>query len=276
MKHRLLKGAYRKVYYPVAEKLIRSRELKLPAEYSKRRNVFIYFDYEREFGGYETDICDNDISFITDFLASQRILATWFTVGKIFEKYPESISGLISNGHELGSHTWGHVPPLWTGRRALAEDFRKFSEFAGGITKIEGFHPPNGKWSLHTGSLLAKYGYNYDLVKPEKLGSIALEYSAAIKGTQKIIRLFTMGDDWPLHNKKATRQEVYAYFESVLNKISPGAVGGIGFHPWVLLSDNNILEGFMQFIRDLAEREEFYTTRACDFVWVLSEFNKEG
>ncbi|MBN2863655.1 MAG: polysaccharide deacetylase family protein [Bacteroidales bacterium] len=259
------------IYYLLAGVVIRRNTIRLPSSMDKKRNIFIYFDYEREFGGHDTSISDRDISVILDLLEKYHIRTTWFTVGKIFDKYPASVSMILAHGHEIGSHTWAHVPPLWTSRGVLEKDFFRFDELSGPLTEVKGFHPPNGKWSIITGMLLEKHGYFYDVVKADKVKVSADEYYTCLFTKKKIIRLYTKGDDWPLFNRNISAQSACEHFDNILNKTGIGELGGIGFHPWVLMSDSNILEGFEMFISRLAVEENTNVNTVLHYVSILRQ-----
>lgn len=271
MKYRLLKRIYIKFYYLFAGLVIRRSTMRLPSSMDTKRNVFIYFDYEREFGGHDTNISDKDISAILDLLENHNIRATWFTVGKIFEKYPASVRMILSHEHEVGSHTWAHVPPLWTSRGVLEKDFIRFDEMSGPLTETKGFHPPNGKWSIFTGKLLEKHGFLYDVVKADQTRVSADEYHTGLFKRNTIIRLYTNGDDWPLFNRKISAQSACEHFESLLKMTGTGELGGIGFHPRVLISDRNIYKGFELFISRLAAEENLNINTALHFASILRQ-----
>jgi peptidoglycan-N-acetylglucosamine deacetylase len=47
---------------------------------------------------------------LLDILKERRIHATFFLVGKMAEAHPEIVQREIAEGHEVGNHTWDHLP----------------------------------------------------------------------------------------------------------------------------------------------------------------------
>src|SRR5215470_15888423 len=50
-------------------------------------------------------------SRILAFLQSRGILSTWFIPGFTIETYPDECAAVVKAGHEIGHHSWAHVPP---------------------------------------------------------------------------------------------------------------------------------------------------------------------
>ena len=144
-----------KIYYLFAKRWINGKPVHLPERDQSKKHLFLYFDYEREFGGHETNITDRDISLLLDILDTFQIKTTWFTVGKIFERYPDSITDILKRGHELASHTFSHIPPYYASAKELESDFKHFEDSSNMFPKVKGFHAPNGLWSLNSLSLLS-------------------------------------------------------------------------------------------------------------------------
>lgn len=260
---RVSKNLAKKFYYMLADFLIRKNPMVIPDFLKHSANIFLYFDYEREFGGHETQIVDKDIYKLLKILKHYNIKTTWFTVGRIFEKYPDSISAIIRSGHEIGSHTYAHYSPLCTSHHKLNYDFKKFSEVSG-KHNVKGFHSPNGEWSLYNLKQYFKHDFTYDVVSCKRL---CLEVPSLIKtGNRKvIIRLQTIGDDWPLFNRNLSVDEVYKFYCNYIERLKAGEIMGIGFHPWILFSNENNLKGFDLFLKSLKtmhnirlETAEFY------------------
>ena len=267
----LIKRTYKYLYFSYGELLLGIKNCPIPPGLSYKRNLFIYFDYEREFGGFTTSITDADIQKILSELKINNIKTTWFTVGKIFEKYPDSIQAILKDGHEIGSHTYSHQPPFRTSVKMIKEDFSSFERISDKFATIRGFHSPNGLWSLSMFKELINYGFQYDLMRKQG-GKITFPYSVSIHKQRRIIRLQTIGDDWPLFVNRRNSSGVLKYLVDLTKKIQKGNIGGIGFHPWVLYADKNIFSGFMQFINYIKNNSDYEIQSACHFV---NELKKE-
>ena len=254
-----------KLYYYYANYALKTEVIVLPDTLKFKKNIFIYFDYEREFGGHETDISDDDIDQLLEILHKYQFKTTWFTVGKIFENYPNSIKAIINHGHEIASHTYAHIPPLKMKKNKAKSDFELFSNCSSKFIQVEGFHSPMGRWSLNTLKHLWKNGYIYDVAGDSKKNSGFPFYILPCK-KNKIIRMRTMGDDWPLFVENYTENEVFEYLIQLTNKINNGEISGIGFHPWVLYSNQQIFNGFRGFLEYLNNNKEFQIKTANCFV----------
>ncbi len=261
----LIKRIYQKLYLRHGEILLGKSNCTMHAGLEKKKNLFIYFDYEREFSGHETNITDQNIDQLLGWLNEYQFKTTWFTVGKIFEKYPRSISAILAGGHEIGSHTYKHKAPYRMTGKEMSDDFNMFDEASRGFTMVRGFHSPNGLWSLSMFRYLRHYDYHYDVYR--KTGrKIAAPYNVSAFNRKAVTRLQTIGDDWPLFVKRRGAEEVFNYLKNLASKIQNGDVAGIGFHPWVLFSDPQIMEGFKMFLDYLRRRADFNIQPARDFV----------
>ncbi len=244
-----------KIYYKIANQVINSEKLSLPDELAQKRCLFLYFDYEREFGGHETDISDKHVNNLLKLLNKYHYKTTWYTVGKIFVQYPSSIKNILKYGHEIGSHTFNHIPPLKTANKQIQEDFIQFRNVATKTCNIKGFHSPKGLWSLGCIKLLSQFGYLYDVASSGRDRKPFISNTQLGK-KQKLFRLNAVGDDYSLLNKKNSEKQTLDYLINITDRIDSGSVGGIGFHPWVLFSDERIFNGFKLYLDYLSARED--------------------
>ncbi len=245
-----------KLYYRTLHCLIPTTRIKLQDSFKNKRNIFIYFDYEREFSGHGPNITDSNIKYILELLKDHGIKVTWFTVGKIVKKYPNSIHEILKFDHEIGSHTYSHIPPFISSNKELKEDFKLFDQDSHEFNPVSGFHSPRGQWAFKMYKYLKQYGFIYEVVgnrKHKHLNPVFLNYGYK----KKMLRLKTVGDDWHLYKSKYTTEEVLDFFIGQSNMIQKGEFAGIGFHPWLLFSDNNILNGFELFLQYLNNNDEF-------------------
>jgi len=250
-----VRSIYKKAYYHSLNLLLIRKEVRLPSPYRSKRNVFLYFDYEREFSGYDTNIGDGEIREILRMLNERKIVTTWFTVGKLLIKYPDSIADILSYGHEIGSHTYAHIPPFYTANKILERDFEMFHKASSTITTIKGFHSPTGKWSLKQLKYLNTYNYAYDIISCSKRRDCKPHYVITGPGS-KNLRMYTCGDDWPLFKRRGKAVETLNYYSELIDNLEPGVVGGIGFHPWVLFSNKNLLKGFNDLLDYLKNQDD--------------------
>jgi polysaccharide deacetylase family protein (PEP-CTERM system associated) len=52
---------------------------------------------------------ERNVERILDLFARKGVSGTFFTLGWVAKRYPGLVRRIVSEGHELGSHGWGHV-----------------------------------------------------------------------------------------------------------------------------------------------------------------------
>jgi polysaccharide deacetylase family protein (PEP-CTERM system associated) len=103
-----------------------------------------------------------NIELIIDLLEEQGIVATFFVVGEIAEKFPQVINMIMAAGHEVAFHSWSHLPLWEINAISLAEEIVKFKEI---FPDCIGYRAPsfslNNKtsWAL---KVLRENGFRYD------------------------------------------------------------------------------------------------------------------
>lgn len=273
----MIKKIRQKIYYRFLE-LISLSQINEENDEIKFKNCFIYYDYEREFSGHITKISDSNIYDLLMHLDQIKIKTTWFTVGKVVEKYFKTIIRIAEKGHEIGSHTYSHSSPLVMTKDTMKEDFKKFEDLKNEKKlSIEGFHSPNGLWDISMFNFLSSYKYLYDVISlPIKEQNIKPLRFTFFLIPNRIVRLVTLGDDWDLYQANKSRLEVFNYFKNLYLKTKIGDTFGIGFHPWILYSDENILMGYKDFLLYLTEQKNTKIRPAKYYVKKLNDLNKRN
>ena len=261
-----------KIRYRYSGWALNTSTARLPETYKTKRNVLIYFDYEREFGGFESNITDDFIDELLSVLDSYKIRATWFTVGKIFELYPETISSILDRGHEIASHSYRHSVIQKMSGDEIRRDFEMFSTSLSANIDVIGFHSPQGRWNTRMFNILSNAGYAYDVALDKASGPGRPVFVKTKAG--RILRINTVGDDWPLYAGRYSEQEMHDYFISLSDRIRDGDVAGIGFHPWILYSKPAIYKGFRNLLESLSTQEDIIVKRAVDYYREISDNNK--
>lgn len=260
---------YTNLYYKALDLLLPGKKILLPPSLIEKKNIFLYFDYEREFGGNNTKISNNEIELLLKIFSEYKLNSTWFTVGRIFENYPDSIKMVLENSHEIGSHTYDHISPFHTSNSNLNNDFELFDKVSKTVPDIVGFHSPKNQWSIKIFNHLSRLNYLYDVSNCGKKRSCN-PIRLMIGFKKYIIRLKTMGDDWQLYNSDFNEDEVMDHFVSLSNSIERGSLGGIGAHPWILFSDEKILKGYNKFLEYLIKQNDVNIKTAKSFVKILA------
>ncbi len=226
------------------------RETGIPLQ-NKHPQVFLYFDYEREFGAPIN--IEIDISIILDILKKNNIKATWFTVGKIFERYPSSIEQLINTKQSIGSHSYEHNPLLlYKNYNMIDQDLKKWKECSkhynlGPLS----YHSPQNRLSYNLIKALCSNGFQHIVISSvflRKEGSSFITFRFHRK-QNKLYQIPMIGDDWLVYTKKLSPNDQIKKFEDIIAQSNK--TYAIGFHPWILLSDKTYLNYFSDLINML-------------------------
>jgi peptidoglycan-N-acetylglucosamine deacetylase len=101
---------------------------------------------------------------ILALLAERRIRATWFTPGFTIESHPQACEAVVEGGHEIGHHSWAHIPPANQSREDEEADLVRANEAIRRLTgrTARGYRSPSWDLSENTIDLLIKHGFFYD------------------------------------------------------------------------------------------------------------------
>jgi polysaccharide deacetylase family protein (PEP-CTERM system associated) len=99
-------------------------------------------------------------------LRARQMKATFFVVGEIARKFPEVIRSLAAEGHELGCHTYDHIPLNEQTTASLRDDLRRNLDALGQYitAPVQGFRAPilslgeKQQWAYE---VLAELGFTY-------------------------------------------------------------------------------------------------------------------
>jgi len=83
---------------------------------------------------------------ILDILQEYHVPATFFLVGQNVDKYPQLVSRIASEGHQIGNHTYHHVDLLKANRKTITEEIDHTNNSIIAITgiPIHVVRPPHG------------------------------------------------------------------------------------------------------------------------------------
>ena len=101
---------------------------------------------------------------ILKFLKERGIKATWFTPGFTIESWPKESAAVVEAGHEIGHHSWAHIPNANQTRDEEEADLVRANENIRKLTgrTARGYRSPSWDLSAHTIDLLIKHGFLYD------------------------------------------------------------------------------------------------------------------
>lgn len=109
---------------------------------------------------------ERNIDRILKLLDSEQTQATFFTLGWVAERYPQMVRRIVSEGHELASHGYGHQRASDLTEAEFFQDVshaKALLEDIGGQS-VQGYRAPS--FSIGTGNLwaldtLLRAGYRY-------------------------------------------------------------------------------------------------------------------
>lgn len=86
---------------------------------------------------------------ILDILKEYNVVATFFVLGQHAEKYPEIINRQLSEGHEIGNHSYSHIDMKKASIKEIQEEFDKTQEIIYSICNVKPklFRPPYGNYN---------------------------------------------------------------------------------------------------------------------------------
>jgi polysaccharide deacetylase family protein (PEP-CTERM system associated) len=103
---------------------------------------------------------------ILDFLSERKVKGTFFVLGEVAEHHPELIRAIHRQGHEIGFHTYAHVPLNRENPDRFREQTRRSKALIEDLTgeEVIGFRAPcfsltpKTLWAL---PILAELGFRY-------------------------------------------------------------------------------------------------------------------
>jgi peptidoglycan/xylan/chitin deacetylase (PgdA/CDA1 family) len=134
---------------------------------------------------------------ILDFLDVRGIKATWFIPGFTIESWPRECAAVAAAGHEVGHHSWAHIPPANQTREEEEADLVRANEAIARLTgrKARGYRSPSWDLSEHTLGLLLAHGFLYD---SSLMGADYRPYRARVGDVAKVGEVFRFGKETPL------------------------------------------------------------------------------
>jgi polysaccharide deacetylase family protein (PEP-CTERM system associated) len=116
--------------------------------------------------GFESRV-DNSVRQLLDLLARHDSRATFFVLGWIAERHPETVRAVARSGHEIASHGWDHRRVTRQGPEEFRTSVRRTKRLLEDLTgaPVLGFRAPTFsivpgcEWAL---DILIEEGYRYD------------------------------------------------------------------------------------------------------------------
>lgn len=105
---------------------------------------------------------EHNLNVILGLFADAGVKATFFTLGWIAERYPQTVRSIVAEGHELASHGYSHVPIFAQSPEEFRADVRKTREILQHVGQVE----VKG-YRAATFSMTAKTAWAYDVLADE-------------------------------------------------------------------------------------------------------------
>jgi peptidoglycan-N-acetylglucosamine deacetylase len=161
---------------------------------------------------------------ILDLLRSHGIRSTWFTPGFTIESHPAACEAVVRDGHEIGHHSWAHVPPAAQTRDEEEADLVRANTAIARLTgrKAAGYRSPSWDLSEHTIDLLLAHGFVYD---SSLMGADYLPYRARRGDRVALGQPFAFGEETALIEMPISwTMDDHPHFEylRMANMVMPG------------------------------------------------------
>ena len=130
---------------------------------------------------------------ILQFLKERGIRSTWFVPGFTIESWPKEIAAVPEGGHEIGHHSWAHIPPANQSREEEEVDLVRANENIRTLTgrAARGYRSPSWDLSENTVDLLIKHGFLYD---SSLMGADYIPYRARRGDVAELGKPFKFGE----------------------------------------------------------------------------------
>ena len=197
------------------------------------------------------------IGLVLDTLDHLGLQATFFTPGRVAQRYPDQMREIVAHGHELGHHGFTHTSPTKLTKAQELEELlagKKALEQFG--TEVTGYRSPSWEVSPNTFDLLVEHGFNYS-------SSMMDDIKPYVHLAHKIVELpvqwilddapyfwFSSGSDWNRTIRSAKDVEEI-WREEFIGIRALGGLTMMTMHPQFIGRPSRIamLERFLTFVK---------------------------
>ncbi|MFL5774279.1 MAG: polysaccharide deacetylase family protein [Flavisolibacter sp.] len=214
---------------------------------------------QEEWKGYEKRVKIGHDKLL-NLLSKHNVKATYFILGRVIEEFPELISEVQREGHELACHTYSHPFLYEINPGQFRAELKKCKELISPFQNgYKGFRAPyfsidnRNLWTL---DILKEEGFTYDSsIFP---GSTV---RTGIQGFRKDRHQLQNGlDEFPISNFKVTKFDFgvggayfrilpFRYFRSKLSELLKQRPAVFYIHPWELDPGHPHLKGLSKRIQ---------------------------
>lgn len=110
---------------------------------------------------------DSTIEIILELFHKLQVHATFFVVGEVAKKFPDSIRKIHDSGHEIASHGFSHTPLWYLNKASFRDEIHRTNDIISPLTnrKVIGFRAPYASLNQETSwalDVLRDAGFRYD------------------------------------------------------------------------------------------------------------------
>jgi len=215
----------------------------------------IFHDYEAQYAVADSaEASYNGITSILDIERKHKVKATYNIVARLIDDFPEIVSRIISDGHELASHSYDHRIMANLSKEEIRYDILKTKTLFDSIgAKLSGFRSPQCAWTFGQMKVLVEQGLSWS-AEPDQA---KYPYVLLQNRHNQLVRMPTAMDDWQYKSEDIHPEKM---LKNLLAKVENIArlrtYCGIGFHPWIQGEDDHRLEVFENFIDAISARKD--------------------
>ena len=222
-------------------------------------HLTIFHDYEGKYAGDGlADVSYRGVNRILDIEAKYKIKVTYDVVGKLINDVPEIITRIASDGHEIASHSYGHSIMTTFSKKEVISDIERTKEIFNSIgIELKGFRSPQSRWNFMQMDILLDQGINWSA----EVDKARFPYILKQKNARFLARMPVTMDDWGYQSKNLEPEVMFEMLVDAVNKIAyEKGYGSIGFHPWVQGLDDQRLDVFERFMKQISQRKDIRIT----------------
>ncbi len=157
---------------------------------------------------------------VLDILARYGARATFFVLGSLVERHPDLFGRIVSEGHTVANHTWGHENLAKLSREEFDRTISRTQEILGEHA-TPCLRPPYAATGKHTREWAAEHGlevYLWSVSANDWLGLNAAEIA------DRIVSQVTDGSIVLMHDGGGNRAQTVRGLEMVLERLSDRGV----------------------------------------------------
>ena len=151
--------------------------------------------------------------WVLNLLSVFNIKATFFCIGEYAEKYPEIIDKILTNGHQIGNHTYSHKNGFCSFKKTYLQDIEKCKRV---LPYTNLFRPPFGKiypWQI------SKIKEKYRIIMWDVLSYDFTENISDNKLKRNILENTESGSIIVFHDNKKSEKILKENLEEILKTL---------------------------------------------------------